>query len=385
MINRSRDVSTMGELLDRSPCVGIIGARQVGKTTMARQLANDWKEPTHWFDLESPEDMARLSDPLLALRGRDGLVILDEIQRAPELFPVLRVLTDAADRKCRFLLLGSASPQLIAHASESLAGRIEYMRLNGFGLDDLPPNSLQKRWIRGGFPRSFTASSEKASFAWRKAFIRTFLERDLPQLGVNVSATTMRRFWTMLAHYHGQTWNASEFGRSFGVADTTARNYLDRLTDALVVRQLSPWHENISKRQAKAPKIYLADSGILHALLNLPEQEDVECHPKCGASWEGVAIEQIVRCLQANDEDGYYWATHAGAELDFLFVRGQTRLGFEMKRTTAPVITKSMRVALEDLKLDRLYVVHSGPHRFPLSDRILALPLDLLYREKFDV
>ncbi len=385
MIIRKTEKKALNQILDRNPCVGLIGARQVGKTTLARQLAADADYPTHWFDLESSEDMARLSDPLLALRGLEGLVVLDEIQLFPEVFPALRVLADDPERKCRFLLLGSASPKLIKDASESLAGRIEYFRLNGFSLNELPADNMQKRWIRGGFPRSYLAASEKASFAWRRAFIRTFLERDLPQLGVNVSSTTMRRFWTMLAHYHGQTWNASEFARSFGIADTTVRAYLDRLTDAMVVFQLPPWHENISKRQLKAPKIYLSDSGIIHTLLNLPSPEDVEGHPKCGASWEGFAIEQIIGSLEADETECYYWATHGGAELDLLFVRGGKRIGFEIKRTTAPSVTKSMKVAMESLKLNRLYVVHAGQHRFPLSEPVIAVPLELICAEDFDL
>jgi predicted AAA+ superfamily ATPase len=343
----------------------------------------DYGEFSHWFDLENPEDVARISDPLLALRGLKGLVVLDEIQRAPELFPALRVLADDPERQCCFLLLGSASPHLIRNASESLAGRIEYFRLNGFHLDELSSGSLEMRWIRGGFPRSFIAGSGKSSFAWRRAFVRTFLERDLPQLGINISSTTLRRFWTMLAHYHGQIWNSSEFARSFGVVDTTVRSYLDKLTDALVVFQLPPWHENISKRQVKSPKVYLADSGLVHTLLNLPTREDVESHPKCGASWEGFAIEQILWKLQADESECYFWATHSGADLDLLFVRGRIRLGFEIKRTLAPAVTKSMKISIDDLKLDHLYVIHAGQHRFPLAERILAVPLELVYQESF--
>lgn len=355
--------------------VGIVGARQVGKTTLARQLAARWGEASvSFFDLESPADLARLADPLLALGPLRGLAILDEIQRLPDLFPVLRVLVDRPGLPCRFLVLGSASPALLRQSAESLAGRILYHELDGFGLGEVGAGRMTELWRRGGLPRSFLGGTEAESFRWRRGFVQTFLERDLPQLGISVNATTMRRFWTMLAHFHGQVWNASEFARSFGVADTTVRAHLDRLAAAMVVHTLQPWHENIGKRQVKAPKVYIRDSGLLHALLNLPGQEDLESHPKVGASWEGFVIQQLVRRLGAAPDEAFFWATHAGAELDLLVVRGRRRLGFEVKRSSAPKLTPGMRHALADLKLDHLCVVHAGDDEFPLADKVQAVP-----------
>lgn len=373
MIPRTKEIDILRESLSLYPAVGIIGARQVGKTTLAGMLAGLWDGLTHHFDLEDTEDLARLSDPMLALKALDGLIILDEVQRLPEIYPILRVLIDRKQNSRRFLILGSASPALLQQSSESLAGRIKYHRLNGLGLDEILPEQFQQLWIRGGFPSSFLAGTDKASLEWRKAFISTFLERDLPQLGITVSAARMRRFWNMLAHYHGQVWNASEFARSFGVADTTVRQYLDRLTDALVVRQIQPWHENISKRQVKSPKVYICDSGLVHALLNLSSFGDIEGHPKSGATWEGFIIEQLIRLLNADESECFHWATHAGAELDFLHVRGLTKTGFEIKKTVSPKVTKSMRIALEDLGLDRLYVIHAGDHSYPMAEKIEAV------------
>jgi predicted AAA+ superfamily ATPase len=322
--------------------------------------------------------MARLSDPLLALKQEKGLVVIDEIQRHPDLFPVLRVLVDRPHGTVRFLVLGSASAELLRQSSETLAGRIVYHTLGGFTLDEVGVDRHERLWLRGGFPRSYLARSVAESDEWRHGFIRTFLERDLPQLGIMIRSATLRRFWTMLAHYHGQIWNASEFGRSFGVADTTVRNYLDVLSSALVVRQLQPWHENIGKRQVKAPKVYLADAGILHALLNIRTPKDLQGHPKMGASWEGFVLEQIVRRLGASPEECYYWATYSGAELDLLVVHGGLRLGFEIKRTTAPRVTPSMRSALIDLKLRRLDVIHAGEQTFPLEKNIRAVAITRL-------
>jgi uncharacterized protein len=378
MIERTREVQVVRKLLRRHPVVGIIGARQVGKTTLARAISASGKDPSFYYDLENPEDLARLVDPMLALKELKGLVIIDEIQQQPDLYRVLRVLADRPRSSTRFLLLGSASPELIRRSSETLAGRIFYHELAGFALDEVGVENALQLWLRGGFPRSFLARSHSESDEWRRGFIRTFLERDLPQLGINIRSTTMHRFWTMLSHYHGQVWNASEFGRSFGVADTTVRNYLDLLTSALVVRQLQPWHENISKRQVKAPKVYLADSGLLHALLNLRTLKDLEGHPKVGASWEGFAMEQVVRRLGVRREECYFWATHGGAELDLLVVRGQKRWGFEFKRTSSPVVTPSMRSALSDLHLQSLEVIHAGEMTFPLDREIRAVALTRL-------
>jgi hypothetical protein len=310
-----------------------------------------------------------------------GLVVVDEIQRRPDLFKVLRVLADRPRTPCRFLVLGSAAPELLKQSSETLAGRIAYHPLGGFSLEEVGWTSHEKLWRRGGLPRSFTARTEKSSFEWRREFLRTFVERDLPQLGVSVSSATMRRFWTMLAHYHGQIWNASEFARSFGVSDTTVRGYLDRLTSVLVVRQLLPWHANIAKRQVRSPKVYIADSGILHALLNLRTATDLESHPKGGASWEGFAIDQVTRRLGVDAAECFFWATHSGAELDLLVVRGKSRIGFEIKRTSAPTLTKSIRIAIEDLKLQRVDVIHAGEHTYPLDKRVRAVAISRLGKD----
>ncbi len=381
MIPRKEELALLRRLLRRHPVVGITGARQVGKSTLARMLMADWPGPTTLFDLESIEDQARLAEPVLALKPLRGLVVIDEIQRSPDLFTTLRVLVDRPRRPSRFLVLGSASPELLRQGSESLAGRIVYHELGGFALAEVGAERHQRLWMRGGLPRSYLARTLAESHEWRAAFVRTFLERDLPQLGFNLNSNAMRRFWTMLAHYHGQVWNASEFGRSFGVADTTARSYLDRLTSALVVRQLLPWHENIAKRQVKAPKVYVADSGLLHSLLNLRTVADLEAHPKLGASWEGFALDQVVRRMRATREECFFWATHGGAELDLLIVRGNLRLGFEFKRTSAPRITPAMRQAIADLRLRRLDVIHAGDQTFPLAGNVRAVAVESLLRD----
>lgn len=372
MIDRSGHLDTLGRLLRAHPVVALLGARQVGKTTLARALAARRSGATTHFDLEDPADLSRLADPMLALSDLQGLVILDEVQRRPELFPVLRVLADRRPVRARFLVLGSANPALLRQGSESLAGRIAFHELPGLSLTEIPASQQPRLWIRGGFPRSFLARSESASYEWRQNFVRTFVERDLPQLGISIGAETARRFWTMLAHHHGQLWNSSELGRAFGVADTTVRGYLDKLTDTLVVRQLPPWHENLGKRQVKAPKVYVRDSGLLHTLLGVPTPRDLEGHPKIGASWEGFLIEQLIERLGARPSECFFWRTYQGAELDLLVIRGRQRLGFEIKRTTAPTATPSMRGALADLKLDSLTVVHAGKASFPLAPGIVA-------------
>jgi len=373
MIDRELHARRIAGLLKRFPVVAILGARQVGKTTLAASLAPTLSDRISRFDLENPSDLARLADPMLALQELKGLVVLDEVQRRPELFPVLRVLADRKPIRTRFLVLGSAAPDLLRQSSESLAGRIAYYELPGLAVREVGFEHADRLWVRGGFPKAFLARSDRESMEWRQAFIRTFLERDLPALGVNIAADTMRRFWSMLAHHHAQLWNASEIGRSFGVADTTVRNYLDRLTDALVVRQLKSWHENLGKRQVKSPKIFIRDSGLLHALLNLPTKRDIEGHPKLGASWEGFIIDQLVQQLGVNPEETYHWRTHQGAELDLLVVRGGLRLGCEVKRTVAPTLTPSMRSAMHDLKLKSLTVVHAGDQTFPLSKQVQAV------------
>lgn len=373
MIDRELHARQITGLLKRFPVVAILGARQVGKTTLAASIAPTVSNHISRFDLENPSDLARLADPMLALQELKGLVVLDEVQRRPELFPVLRVLADRKPVRTRFLVLGSAAPDLLRQSSESLAGRIAYYELPGLAVKEVGFEHADRLWVRGGFPKAFLARSDRESMEWRQAFIRTFLERDLPALGVNIAADTMRRFWSMLAHHHAQLWNASEIGRSFGVADTTVRNYLDTLTDALVVRQLKPWHENLGKRQVKSPKIFIRDSGLLHALLNLPTKRDIEGHPKLGASWEGFVIDQLVQQLGVSPEETFHWRTHQGAELDLLVVRGGLRLGFEVKRTVAPTLTPSMRSALHDLKLKSLTVVHAGDQTFSLSKSVQAV------------
>lgn len=381
MVDRPREISTLRRLLRLHPVAGIIGARQVGKTTLAHAYAAGAKMRVSYFDLEDPEDLARLADPMLALKTLKGLVVIDEVQRLPEIFRVLRVLADRPGRQARFLILGSASPELLRQGAESLAGRVIFHELKGFALDEVGVDRRRRLWLRGGFPKGYLARTDAESHEWRRAFIQTFLERDLPQLGINIRSAALRRFWSMLAHYHAQTWNSSEFARAFGVADTTVRNYLDVLSAALVVHQLPPWHENISKRQVKAPKVYIADTGILHALLNLPRLRDLEGHPKVGASWEGFVIGQVIRRIGARPEECYFWATHAGSELDLLVVSGGLRLGYEIKRTSSPRLTPSLRNAAKDLKLKSLDVIHSGDTTFPMAPGIRAVAFSRLLED----
>lgn len=382
VIARDRHLNRIEFLLRTHPVAAILGARQVGKTTLARMYASTFTGPVTHFDLEDPDDLARLAEPKLALQRLDGLVVLDEVQRRPELFPVLRVLVDRPGRTTRFLVLGSAGPDLLRQSSETLAGRIAYHELEGLATDEVGLEAARRLWSRGGFPRSFLARSEEESFEWRRGFVRTFLERDLPALGVQVPALTLYRFWQMLAHYHAQTWSGAELARAFGVAATTVRRYLDILASALVVRLLPPWFENIAKRQVKSPKVYIADTGLLHTLLGIEDRADLEGHPKVGASWEGFVIKELVTQLGARPEELFFWATHAGAELDLLVVRGRRKLGFEIKRTTAPVTTRSMRAASATLGLDSLTVIHAGENSFPLAPGIDAvafsrMPLDV--------
>jgi hypothetical protein len=359
--------------LRRSPVVALLGPRQVGKTTLARDVADRWNGEVHHFDLELPSVIARLSEPELALAPLRGLVVLDEVQRRPDLFPVLRVLADRPRKPARFLVLGSATAELLRQESESLAGRVSFIEIDGFSLDEVGAARLERLWVRGGFPRSYAAASDADSAAWRSDFIRTFLERDLAQLGVAVPAPTLRRFWTMLAHVHGQVLNWSELGRSMGVSDATVRRYADALEAALVVMQLKPWHENISKRQVKAPKLYVRDCGLLHTLLGIDTAAQLDVSPQSGASWEGFLIGQVLRGLGVSAQDAFFWATHQGAELDLLVHHRGRRLGFEFKRTAAPTITASMRSALESLSLDSLTVVHAGAQTFPLSATVRAV------------
>jgi len=373
MIERPHHRAELERLLAQFPVVGLLGARQVGKTTLARDLLEHREGPVTVFDLEDPTDRARLEDPKLALEPLEGLVVIDEVHHLPELFPLLRVLVDRPAGPARFLVLGSAGPDLLRQSSETLAGRIAYHELPPLSLDEVGLDSWETLWLRGGFPRSFLAGGDRESLRWRESFVRTFLERDLPSLGVNVPATTMRRFWTMVAHYHGERWNAAEVGRSLGVSGPTVRRYLDTLTDALVVRQLAPWFENVGKRQVRSPKVFLGDTGLLHALLGLGTDAELLGHPKVGASWEGFAMAEVVRVLGVPWDRCYFWATHQGAELDLLVTTGGRRLGFEFKRTSAPRATRSMFSALDALGLERLYAIYPGEKRFPLHERIEAL------------
>ncbi len=375
MVSRDDHAAAVRALLDRFPVVGLVGARQVGKTTLARSVVAATAQPVTSFDLEDPTDEARLSDPKLALEPLRGLVVIDEVQRQPGLFELLRVLVDRPGNAARFLVLGSAGPDLLRQSSETLAGRIAYHELPPFRINETGTDSIDRLWVRGGFPRSFLAPGEAASVRWRREFIRTFLERGLPQLGVSVAATTMRRFWTMVAHYHGNRWNNSEIGRALGLSGPTINTYLDHLVDALVVRRIPPWYENLKKRQVKAPKVYVADSGLLHTLLALDAEPALLGNPKAGASWEGFAMQEIVRILGVAWDECHYWATQQGAELDLLAFREGRRIGFEFKRTSAPRLTRSMRSALDDLRLDRLYVVFPGGSRFALEKRVEAVGL----------
>lgn len=349
----------------------LTGPRQCGKTTLARQLLT--ADSPGYFDLEDPASLARLEQPMTALAPLRGLVVIDEVQRRPNLFQVLRVLADRPDVPARFLILGSASGDLLRQSSESLAGRMERITLGGFVLAELGASAHMKLWRRGGLPRSYLARTEDDSVAWRREFIQTLLERDFPQWGVRVPAATLRRFWMMLAHYHGQTWNAAEPARAMQVTPATTRRYLDLLTDALMVRQLQPWHANVSKRQVKSPKLYFRDSGLLHGLLGLDTEKALLSHPRLGASWEGFVIEQVL--ATESHDDAWFWATHQGAEVDLVLRRGDRLLGVECKRADAPRLTPSMRIALSDLALDGIAVVYPGARRFALDERVQVVPL----------
>ena len=374
IIDRQGYLTTIQSRLLDNPVVALPGPRQAGKTTLARMLAAESPDTEiHHFDLESPAALARLANPELVLSPLRGLIILDEIQRMPELYPVLRVLADRPDLPARFLILGSASPALVKGASETLAGRISFIDVSGFSLSEVGVEHLAKRWWRGGFPRAYLARNDKTARQWHEDFFRTFLEQDIPQLGISIPATTLRRLWTMVAHYHGQILQVSELARSLGTSEPTARRYLDILCGTYVVRQLPPWFENLKKRQVKAPKIYIRDSGILHALLSIPDVVSLESNPKLGASWEGFAIEQILSIT--GDREAYFWATHGGAELDLLVFHEGKRIGFEFKYSENPGTSKSMRIAESDLGLDHLYVVHPGKHSFRLTENITASTL----------
>lgn len=360
--------------LDRSRIVALLGPRQCGKTTLARMFL----PPDHpaYFDLEDPVSLARLDEPMTALAGLQGLIVIDEIQRAPHLFQVLRVLADRKPLPARFLILGSASPEVIKGASESLAGRVEMISMGGFHLLEVGAASQAIHWLRGGFPLAYLAASDEDSFAWRKNFVRTFLELDLPQFGLRLPAQTFFRLWSMLAHYHGQVWNGAEPARALGVSETTVRRYLDLLEGTFLIRTLQPWHANIGKRQVKAPKLFFRDSGLLHHLLGIRTSLDLETHPKSGASWEGYAVQEILAAVEP--DEAYFWGTHAGAELDLLLVKNGRRIGMECKRVDAPKLTPSIRTALADLELEHLAVIYPGDRRYALSDQVSVIPLAAL-------
>ena len=371
MIRRHAE-QVVRDKLGRYPVVAILGARQTGKTTLARLLAES-SSTTHVFDLERPSDQARLAQPELALESLEGLVVIDEVQRQPDLFPLLRVLADREPQPARFLLLGSASPQLVKGASESLAGRVGFLPLSGFDLRETGTESMTRLWLRGGLPRAFLASTDADSMEWRLDFIQALLERDFPQLGITIPAPTLRRFWSMLAHYHGQTWNGAELARSMGVAELTVRRYLDILAGAFLIRVLPPWFENLGKRQVKSPKIYFRDSGLFHSFLTVANRAELEGHPKLGASWEGFALEQVLTML--DPPEAYFWSTHGGAELDLLVMKGGRRYGFEFKYADAPKWTRSMQEALTSLKLERVFIVSPGHERYPVHAVGEVVPL----------
>jgi uncharacterized protein len=371
MLNRPLLEKSLATALDRSRAVVLVGPRQVGKTTLAKQ----WLDPTsrNYFDLETQTSIARLQQPEQALKELQGLVVIDEVQLRPGLFPLLRALIDRSNKPGQYLLLGSAAPALLRQAGESLLGRVEVIEVAGFNLNEVGIDAQIALWQRGGFPPSYLATNDGASFAWRNQALNRYVDQDLRQLGIDIAPPAMMRFWKMLAHYHGQVWNTGPFAQSLGISQPTVRKYLDVLTHTYMVRQLQPWHSNLGKRQVKAPKIYFRDSGLLHALAGIRSYSELLAHPMCGASWEGFALEQVLNIAQP--DEAYFWATHQGAELDLLMLRGQQRIGVEFKRADAPIITKSMRIAMDDLKLDKLYVVYPGLHRYPMGDGVEAVPL----------
>jgi predicted AAA+ superfamily ATPase len=384
MLKRTSLELSVKTALGRSRAVALNGPRQSGKSTIAQTFLS--RNSPNYFDLENPLHEQRLAEPQETLSQLKGLVVIDEVQRRPGLFPLLRTLIDRSNAPGQYLLLGSASPALLRQAGESLLGRVEAVEVSGFNLQEVcdagrhySSDAATRLWLRGGFPRAYLAATDGDSMAWRASAIASHVEVDLPQFGVNVAPPAMLRFWRMLAHYHGQIWTASDPARSLGVSEPTVRRYLDTLTQTLMVRQLQPWHENLGKRQVKAPKIYFRDTGLLHALMGVSTLPELLVHPRCGASWEGFALEQVLRL--AKPDEAYFWATHQGAELDLLMIKGRQRVGVEFKRADAPKVTPSMRIAMRDLKLDALYVVYPGAHRFSLADGAEAVPLWALMPE----
>lgn len=371
MIVRSALQNTIRRKLESNRVVELIGPRQCGKTTLAREFVPFTS--ANYFDLEDPLSLARLDQPMTALQDLTGLVVIDEIQRRPEIFPVLRVLVDRTPLPARFLILGSASPELLRQSSESLVGRISIVPMSGFSLEEVGAQAQNMLWRRGGFPRSFTAPSEEVSLEWRKDFVRTFLERDIPQFGFNIPSTSLFRFWSLLAHYHGQVWNAAEAARTLNVSESTARRYVDLLQDLFMVRLLQPWYANLGKRQIKSPKVYICDSGLLHSLLGIRTEQELLLHPRSGASWEGFVIEEVIKAF--SPDEAFFWGTHSGAELDLLLLKDGKRIGVECKRIDAPRLTPSMRIAINDLELTKLLVIYPGPQSYPLAENIQVMPL----------
>lgn len=374
-IDRQRYLTAVLNALDANPVCAILGPRQCGKTSLARQVAQI-KGNSHYFDLETATARTRLERAESTLGALDGLIVIDEIQRQPELFRTLRPLADRVDKRTRFLILGSASGDVVKGVSESLAGRVGFVDLSGFDLSEVGDQHQNQLWLRGGFPRSYLAASENASFDWRQDFIRTFLERDIPQLGIRIASETLRRFWMMVAHYHAQIWNGNELARALGVTERTVKHYLDILTGTFVLRQLQPWHENISKRQYKSPKVYVRDTGLLHALLSINSDESLNAHPKFGASWESFALEQIL--LLSRSRQAFFWGTHAGAELDLLLFHSGKRVGFEFKTSDAPDMTKSLHIALSDLQLTEAWIVYPGNESYAIHDKVKVAPLPVV-------
>jgi predicted AAA+ superfamily ATPase len=381
MIARNKLKQNIQHKLETNRVLALIGPRQCGKTTLAREFVPSTS--VNYFDLEDPLSLARLDQPMTALQDLNGLVVIDEIHRRPELFPVLRVLADRTPLTAHFLILGSASPDLLHQSSESLAGRISIVSMSGFSLEEVGKQAQNLLWRRGGFPRSFTADDEENSYEWRSDFVRTFLERDIPQFGFSIPATSLFRFWSLLAHFHGQIWNASEAARTINISESTARRYVDLLQDLFMVRLLQPWHANLGKRQIKSPKMYLRDTGLLHFLLGIRSEQELLLHPRSGASWEGFVIEEVIKAF--SPDEAYFWGKHSGAELDLLLLKHGKRLGVECKRMDAPSLTPSMRAAIHDLELSKLLVIYPGPLAYPLAENIQVIPLVNIAEEGGDI
>ena len=375
-IERNNLINKVNVALERTRIVALLGPRQCGKTTISKLIEKTRKDKVTYFDLENTEDAAVLTNPQMVLGSQKGTVIIDEIQRKPELFSVLRVLSDRKPLPAKFLILGSASPDIIRNVSDSLAGRVEFIEMNGFSLDEVGVENKDKLWLRGGLPESYLSGSLKNSYIWRENFIRTFIEKDVGQLGFQLQSTTVRRFWQMVAHVHGKVWNGAQLGVSLGVSHTTVRRYLDLLTGAFVLRQLQPWYENSKKRIVKSPKIYFRDTGLLHTFLRITDMRDLLSHPQLGFSWEGFVVEQLINIF--GERDCFFWATHAGAEVDLLVVKGSKKYGFEIKFTETPKVTKSMKIALDDLNLTKLWIIYPGTKNISLDKKIHLLGIENL-------